>query len=230
MPSRPEEFHPEPLTDPDLTGRGLGAGGHWVSTATLVSPRMVLVESVNVTKMRLLAGSNGTAPLAVTKIPKVGVAPELIVVATLPAAVCTQAPVDGFVWQTVTVIRSVAAPVLVVTVMVSPEPRLSLATANTPVAGDPLVTCTMPSFFKVATRAMTSGVGFVEACSRSVLSPVTVAAGVVPAQLKLKATFVGEMGALGVSAMTKLCDPFAAMLTGVLGEPVKPLVAGFVVW
>jgi hypothetical protein len=38
-----------------------------VSTATLVSPRMVLGESVNVTKTRLLAGSNGTLPLADTK-------------------------------------------------------------------------------------------------------------------------------------------------------------------
>jgi hypothetical protein len=34
----------------------------------------------------------------------------------------------------VIVIGRVASPVLVVTVMVSPEPRLSVATANTPVA------------------------------------------------------------------------------------------------
>jgi hypothetical protein len=43
-----------------------------VFTATLVSPRIALVLSVNVTKMRLLVGSNGTVPLAVTKAPKVG--------------------------------------------------------------------------------------------------------------------------------------------------------------
>jgi hypothetical protein len=64
--------------------RGLSLS-YCVSTATLVSPRTVLVLSLNVTKMRLLVGSNGTELLAETKIPKVGVALELIVVATVGA-------------------------------------------------------------------------------------------------------------------------------------------------
>jgi len=38
-----------------------------VSTATLVAPRTAPEESTNCTKMRLLTGSNGIAPLAVPK-------------------------------------------------------------------------------------------------------------------------------------------------------------------
>jgi hypothetical protein len=54
-------------------------------------------------------------PLADTKMPKVGVAPELIGVETVADGVCRQPPVVGLVWQAVTVIGSVAVPVLVAT-------------------------------------------------------------------------------------------------------------------
>lgn len=65
-----------------------------VSTATLVSPRIVL--SVNVTKMRLLAGSKGIVPLAFTKMPKVGVALLASVVVTVAEGVCKQTPASGW--------------------------------------------------------------------------------------------------------------------------------------
>ena len=57
--------------------------GYCVLTATLVDPRVTLPASLNRTKMRLAAGSNGTFPLPCTKIPKVGVALALIVVVTV---------------------------------------------------------------------------------------------------------------------------------------------------
>lgn len=200
-----------------------------VSTATLVSPRTALVLSVNVTKMRLLAGLSATAALADTKMPKVGVALELIVVVTVAEGVCRHWPVCGLVWHKVMVTGRLAAPVLVATVIVSPEPRLSVATANSPLLGVP-VTCTMPSFCMVAARTTTSGVGVVDADSSSVLSPVTTGAGAALLQLKLTATLVGANAALGVSATTKLCDPlWPAMLTGVLAVPVRALVVGLVV-
>src|SRR5271155_4414900 len=50
-----------------------------VSTATLVEPRTTAFASLNSTKMRLVWGRNGTWPVAVAKIPKVGVALALIV-------------------------------------------------------------------------------------------------------------------------------------------------------
>jgi hypothetical protein len=63
-----------------------------------------------------------------------------------------------------------------------------------------------------------------------VLSPVLLRAAFAPAQSKPSATSVGTTGALGVSAMTKLCAAPAGIETGVFGEPVSPLVAGSVVW
>jgi hypothetical protein len=56
---------------------------HYVLTATLVEPRVTPPLSLNRTKIRFVAGSNGTAPLPCTKIAKVGVSLALIVVVTL---------------------------------------------------------------------------------------------------------------------------------------------------
>jgi hypothetical protein len=47
--------------------------------------------------MRLLAGSNGTTPLEVAKMAKVGVALALIVVVTLDAGVARHWPLAGSV-------------------------------------------------------------------------------------------------------------------------------------
>lgn len=63
----------------------------------LVSPRTALLLSAKVTKMRLLAGSSGTAPLAATKTPKVGVALLAIVVVAVAEGACRHAPVVGLV-------------------------------------------------------------------------------------------------------------------------------------
>jgi hypothetical protein len=70
---------------------------HCVRTATLVDPR-VTPPSLKRTKMRFCAGSNGTGgPVPATKIPKVGVAPALIVVVTLLAGAPRHVLSAGFV-------------------------------------------------------------------------------------------------------------------------------------
>ena len=59
-------------------------------------------------------------------------------------------------------------------------------------------------------------VGIVEADRLRVLIPVGVVTGLALAQAKLKSMSVGGNAAVGVSAMTKLCDAPWARPTGVL--------------
>src|SRR5258708_5988772 len=73
--------------------------------------------SLKCTKMRLVSGRNGTAPPAVAKMPKVGVALAPIIVETLDEGVARHAPVAGLVWQIVMASGRVAAPVLAVAVI-----------------------------------------------------------------------------------------------------------------
>ena len=48
---------------------------------------------------------------------------------------------------------------------------------------------------------------------------------------KLKTTFFGATPALGMNAITKLCEPLLpGISTGVLAVPVTALVCGSVVW
>ena len=68
-----------------------------VRSATLVEPRVTLPASLNRTKIRLVAGSNGTLPAPWTKIPKVGVALALICVVTLGPIAEMHSPLAGFV-------------------------------------------------------------------------------------------------------------------------------------
>ena len=68
-----------------------------VRTATLVEPRVTLPPSLKRTKILFVAGLKATFPVPATKIPKVGVAPALIVVVTLLAGGTKQAPVVEFV-------------------------------------------------------------------------------------------------------------------------------------
>ena len=70
---------------------------HCVLIATLVEPRMTPDGSANWTKTRLFAGSNGTVPEPLTKIPKVGVALAAIVVVTLGPIGDMQEPLVGSV-------------------------------------------------------------------------------------------------------------------------------------
>ena len=70
---------------------------HCVRTATLVEPRVTLPESLKRTKIRFVAGLNGTLPVFCTKIPNVGVAPAVIVVVAKLAAGAKQAPAVGLV-------------------------------------------------------------------------------------------------------------------------------------
>jgi hypothetical protein len=65
----------------------------------------------------------------------------------------------------------VALPILVATVIVSEEPRLSVAMAKTPEFPAPLAYM-MPSFCIVAPRAMTSGIAVVEAENNTAVRPV----------------------------------------------------------
>src|SRR5580692_1390763 len=85
---------------------------YWVRTATEVSPRTLPLGSANWTNTRLLAGSNGTVPLPVAKMPKVGVVLGWMSVVTLAAGGAMHAPVAGTVWQALNVTGSVAAPTL----------------------------------------------------------------------------------------------------------------------
>ena len=55
------------------------------------------------------------------------------------------------------------------------------------------------------------------------LRPVLLGAALTPVQSKPSITIVGANGALGVNAMTKLCEPPAAIDTGAFGEPVSAL-------
>ena len=72
-----------------------------VVTATLVDPRVTPPTSVKLTKMRLLAGSNGTWPVPVTKAAKVTVLLVSTVTIANDSGVggLTQALVAGSVWQ-----------------------------------------------------------------------------------------------------------------------------------
>src|SRR5262245_28341714 len=90
-----------------------------VRTARLVEPRVTLPASLKRTKILFPAGSNGTAPLACTKTPKVGVALELIVVVTVGPIAEMQAPVAGFVSHRKTFTGRIAEPVSADAVMLA---------------------------------------------------------------------------------------------------------------
>jgi hypothetical protein len=90
-----------------------------VVTATLVDPRTTPALSENSTKIRLFAGSNGIEPVALPKIPKVGVWFGPIVVVVLTAWVLRQAPLAGSVWEIFSASGNCADPVLALAVMLA---------------------------------------------------------------------------------------------------------------
>src|SRR5262249_22506654 len=144
---------------------------------TLVDPRVTPPVSLNRTKIRLLAGSNGTGPVPVTKMAKVGVCPELICIVTLLVGAPRQAAVAGAVWHNETVIGSATAPVSADALIWPPAPRLTVATANAPLPPTP-ATSTIPLPFTVAAKATTSGVGIHDAENNTVFNPIRTVAGV----------------------------------------------------
>jgi hypothetical protein len=210
-------------------GKPLPGHRHCVSTATLVEPRTTSLASLNSTKIRLVWGRNDTAPLAVAKMAKVGIALASIVVVTLDPIDEMHWPLIGSVWQRLMLSGNVAAPVVAVAVIDALAPTFTVATAK---AFEPVVPlmCRIPSFCAVAANATVSGTGDVDADSSKVLRPVLLGGALTPVQSKPSITIVGANGALGVNAMTKLCEAPAAIDTGVFGEPVSALVAGLVVW
>jgi hypothetical protein len=132
--------------------------------------------SVNTTKIRLTAGSNGIAWLTVTNIAKVGVAFGLICVVTVGPTLDMHAAVTGLVWHSKSVSGSTALPVLADTVMMSPIPRFTVATANAVAerfGGRGPKRLTMPLWLLVTASATMSGVGTGEAESRIVPHPVS---------------------------------------------------------
>src|SRR5579864_342207 len=200
---------------------------HCERTATEVSPRTLPFESANWTKTRLLAGSNGTVPLPVTNIPKVGVWPVLIVVVALEEGVERHMPLVGLVWHTAKLTGRLAEPVLAVAVITPEAPTLTVATANAPVPLVPGIS-TIPGSPDAAS-ATTSGTGVVEADTSSVLRSLVCGAASALAQKNSRLPKTEGKVAVGVSAMTKLCAPPGPISTGVLSVPVSALVAGSVV-
>ena len=85
------------LGAPDEAAAAERAAAQRVSTATLVAPRTTLPASRKRTKMRFVAGSKGTAPLAATNTEKVGVSLALICVVTVGPTADVQEPVVGLV-------------------------------------------------------------------------------------------------------------------------------------
>ena len=154
------------LLPPRCDGAGADQGptcpDHRVWTATLVDPRTVPFASLNATKMRLVCGTNGTLPLAVAKMAKVGFALAPIVVVTVEPIDEMHCPLIGLVWQRLMASGKVAAPVFAVAVIEALAPTLTVATAK---AFEPLVPvmCRMPSFCAVAASATMSGTGVAEA-------------------------------------------------------------------
>src|SRR5262249_7709716 len=155
------------------------------------------------TKTRFAAGSNGTVAPAPTKIPKVGVAFESIVVETVEPAVPRHCPVDGLVWQMARLSGRVAGPGSILAVIVPAAPTFTVATANAPPL---MVTSTMPGSL-LAAKATMSGTGLDEPESRIVLTPEIGAALVELAQPKATCTSVGAKAAVGVVAKTNVCVP-----------------------
>jgi hypothetical protein len=99
-------------------------GCYCVSTATLVEPRTVPPPSLNSTKMRLLAGSNGTLPVAFAKIATVGVALALIVKVTLGPTAELHWPDCGSVWHRLMLSGSDCDPVFAVAVIWALAPNV----------------------------------------------------------------------------------------------------------
>jgi hypothetical protein len=140
--------------------------------------------------MRLVCGTNGTLPLAVAKMAKVGVALALIVVVTVEPIEEMHWPLIGLVWQRLMASGNVAAPVVAVAVIEALAPTLTVATAK---AFEPLVPmmCRIPSFCAVAASATMSGTGVAEPDSNNVLKPVLLgAAPSGPAAIPLEAWLV----------------------------------------
>lgn len=153
----------------------------------------------------------------------------MICVVTLGPMAEMHCPVAGLVSHKKTLSGKEALPVSADAVMVPFTPTFTVATAKAPVPFVPGI-FTMPSLVAVAAKATISGTGVADAENKSVFKPTLTGAGLVFAQAKLNCTSVGAIGAVGVSAITKLCAAPVPTLIGVLGVPITWLVVESVVW
>ena len=80
-----------------LVRKSPGSAGYFVSTATLVEPRVTPPASLKRTKIRLFAGAKAMTPLPVANIEKVGVALGAMLADAVDAAGERHAPVSGLV-------------------------------------------------------------------------------------------------------------------------------------
>lgn len=200
-----------------------------VCTATLVDPRVTPPASSKRTKIRLLAGSNGTVPVPVTKIENVGVAPALIVVVTLLTGADRHAPVTGSVSQMDKSTGKVTLPVSGVAVILSWLPTFTVATAKA-LAPELPASFTIPSPVGVNARATISGTGVSDADKRSEFTPGILTANELLVHAKANSTSVGANAVSGVSDTRNVCNPLlGGISTGVSGVPVSAFVAESVV-
>ena len=105
--------------------------------------------------------------------------------------------------------------------------RFTVATAKNPVPVVPGM-FTIPSPSSVAARATMSGVGVVDADSRSVSRPLTTGAPEALAHRNVMGTSMGANDIVGLKIKTKLRDCPGGMSTGTFGEPTGRFVVGSV--
>src|SRR5690242_14173303 len=134
--------------------------------------------------MRLAPGSEAMLPVPTTKMANVGVVLAAIETVTVAAGGDRHAPVDGLVWQIVSVTGNVTGPVSADTVIVPVAPTLTVATANA-AAPFALGSASEPSPEAVAPSATMSGAAVADAVSSSVLTPDSDGAGSSPSHVNL---------------------------------------------
>ena len=139
---------------------------------------------------------------AVANTAKVGDSPVEIATVTgslLGAAGLVQTDVTGSVWHRLKVIGKTASPVSVLTLMVAEDPTLIVAAVKKPLLAAISIT---PFAVVVATNAIRSGAGVVDADSSRVLRPTKLAASLVFEQRNTGAICVGVSSCVGVMPNT----------------------------
>ena len=150
----------------------------------------------------MVAGSSAIAPDALANTAKVGESPSSINTLTgsaLGTVGLIHTDVSGSVWHKLKFIGNATAPVSALTLIVAPEPTLIVAAVKKPLS---LTSDITPLLVVVATSAMRSGTGAVEADSNNVLRPTTLAASLAFAHWNASSTSVVKNSSPGVIPIT----------------------------